>query len=165
MGRIAARDATRIALLQIDVTGLQGSVRRNVNQVGRHQNVHRVKCEGGTYGVDCRQICGHCLSGSYCHHLNGTCGEGCSAGFYGATCMTECSAGYFGINCQENCKAYCGGNRTCDVITGICDEGCIEGLQGPLCDEDGTEKQNSSRTKMKNMDATGSTGTDPVIQN
>lgn len=45
-------------------------------------------CEIGTYGVDCKESCGHCRDLTKCSYTNGTCFTGCIAGYQGALCKT-----------------------------------------------------------------------------
>ena len=45
-------------------------------------------CENGTYGQECKGICGNCLEGNSCSHTNGTCLNGCETGYFGDLCKT-----------------------------------------------------------------------------
>lgn len=43
-------------------------------------------CDSGSYGADCKYICGNCLNESDCSNINGTCFTGCNAGYEGDLC-------------------------------------------------------------------------------
>lgn len=43
-------------------------------------------CDSGSYGADCKDICGNCLNESDCSNINGTCFTGCNAGYEGDLC-------------------------------------------------------------------------------
>lgn len=43
-------------------------------------------CGNGTYGLDCGELCGHCLDQKDCHNVNGSCLIGCKNGFWGPFC-------------------------------------------------------------------------------
>ena len=45
-----------------------------------------IECDSGTFGRECREICGKCKGNNPCHHINGTCMEGCHPGFIGLHC-------------------------------------------------------------------------------
>ena len=45
-----------------------------------------IECDSGTFGRECRNICGKCKGNNQCHHINGTCMEGCHPGFIGLQC-------------------------------------------------------------------------------
>ena len=47
-----------------------------------------IACENGTYGQECKGICGNCLEGNSCSHTNGTCLNGCETGYFGDLCKT-----------------------------------------------------------------------------
>ena len=47
-----------------------------------------VACDEGTYGQECKGICGNCLEGNSCSHTNGTCLHGCGTGYFGDLCKT-----------------------------------------------------------------------------
>lgn len=46
-------------------------------------------CEHGSYGVDCKGICGQCRDINQCFHINGTCLTGCDVGYQGKYCKTR----------------------------------------------------------------------------
>ncbi|XP_062620194.1 multiple epidermal growth factor-like domains protein 11 [Saccostrea cucullata] len=46
-------------------------------------------CDGRTYGLGCRLLCGNCFNSKQCHHVNGSCFDGCDAGYKGPLCKTE----------------------------------------------------------------------------
>lgn len=48
-----------------------------------------VECDIGSYGVDCRESCGHCRDIHQCSNINGTCLTGCNAGYQGVLCKTR----------------------------------------------------------------------------
>lgn len=43
-------------------------------------------CLNNTYGVECLETCGKCLSEQQCNHINGTCTNGCETGYYSDRC-------------------------------------------------------------------------------
>lgn len=43
-------------------------------------------CGNGTYGLDCGELCGHCLDKKECLNVNGSCLTGCKNGFWGPFC-------------------------------------------------------------------------------
>ena len=45
-----------------------------------------IACESGTFGRECRELCGKCKGNYTCHHINGTCTEGCIPGYIGLQC-------------------------------------------------------------------------------
>ena len=47
-----------------------------------------IACAGGTYGLECNEVCGHCKFKTYCHNTNGTCLGGCEPGFLDDLCKT-----------------------------------------------------------------------------
>lgn len=47
-----------------------------------------IECSDGTYGPECRNLCGNCSDGDWCNHVNGSCPNGCVAGVSGDTCDT-----------------------------------------------------------------------------
>ena len=47
-----------------------------------------IACDDGTYGQECKGICGNCLEGNFCSHTNGTCLTGCETGYFGDLCKT-----------------------------------------------------------------------------
>ena len=46
-------------------------------------------CEGRTYGINCREDCGHCKDNSSCNVENGFCTNGCEDGFISDVCNTH----------------------------------------------------------------------------
>lgn len=58
-------------------------------------------CDNGSYGVDCKENCGHCRNVSQCFHVNRTCLTGCDEGYQGTVC-----------NIREYTKSY----KNCFVI-------------------------------------------------
>lgn len=46
-----------------------------------------LECDGGRFGVNCSQLCGHCVKKEPCHYLNGTCPNGCDDGYQGNECV------------------------------------------------------------------------------
>ena len=46
------------------------------------------ECDDGDYGVDCNEMCGHCLQASDCHHITGECSNICKPGYQGIMCDT-----------------------------------------------------------------------------
>ena len=47
-----------------------------------------IACDEGTYGQECKGICGNCLEGKSCSHTNGTCLNECETGYFGDLCKT-----------------------------------------------------------------------------
>lgn len=47
------------------------------------------ECDRGSYGIECKETCGHCHDVSQCSNINGTCLTGCDAGFKGDLCKTR----------------------------------------------------------------------------
>uniref|UniRef100_A0A8W8P3B7 Scavenger receptor class F member 2 n=1 Tax=Magallana gigas TaxID=29159 RepID=A0A8W8P3B7_MAGGI len=45
-------------------------------------------CDKGSYGSQCKEICGHCRDTDQCSNINGTCLTGCDAGYQGNLCRT-----------------------------------------------------------------------------
>ena len=45
-------------------------------------------CTEGTYGLDCKGMCGYCQDKTHCYHVNGSCLYGCSQGYFGEMCKT-----------------------------------------------------------------------------
>ncbi|XP_065943696.1 uncharacterized protein [Magallana gigas] len=43
-------------------------------------------CDKGSYGSQCKEICGHCRDTDQCSNINGTCLTGCDAGYQGDLC-------------------------------------------------------------------------------
>lgn len=46
-------------------------------------------CDNGTFGKDCKNVCGECLVHDNCFHANGTCLNGCAPGYQGFLCKTR----------------------------------------------------------------------------
>lgn len=46
-------------------------------------------CDGGAYGYDCRETCGHCRDVEQCYNINGTCLTGCEPDYQGDLCKTR----------------------------------------------------------------------------
>lgn len=44
-------------------------------------NVYLLECNGGKFGENCTNDCGHCLHREQCHFIDGTCSNGCNKGF------------------------------------------------------------------------------------
>lgn len=44
-------------------------------------------CENGTFGVDCKQTCGHCSGTDACHSVTGVCPHSCEDGYIGSLCI------------------------------------------------------------------------------
>ena len=49
---------------------------------------YRIGCNFGSYGLSCKNVCGHCLDEQTCDHTNGTCLNGCDPGYFGDLCIT-----------------------------------------------------------------------------
>ena len=79
------------------------------------------ECSNNTYGVECKELCGHCSNGEPCQHLDGSCPSGCNAGAYGVTCKESCG------NCSNG--------DPCNDVDGSCPNGCDVGVYGKTCDE------------------------------
>ena len=43
-------------------------------------------CDNGTYGLDCKGECGHCLDNMTCNKIDGSCSMGCVSGYSGKYC-------------------------------------------------------------------------------
>ncbi|XP_062618975.1 scavenger receptor class F member 1-like [Saccostrea cucullata] len=82
-------------------------------------------CNPGSYGKDCKEVCGHCEGNEPCNHINGSCPGSCEPGYAGEMCLTKCGSGRYGRNCSSAC-GHCANNATCDPITGACPE-CAPG--------------------------------------
>lgn len=44
------------------------------------------ECNGGKFGENCENDCGHCLHKEQCHYIDGTCSNGCNDGYQGIQC-------------------------------------------------------------------------------
>lgn len=47
-----------------------------------------LKCDRGSYRIECNETCGHCRDVNQCSNGNGSCLTGCDAGFKGDLCKT-----------------------------------------------------------------------------
>lgn len=63
------------------------------------------KCEEGSYGENCSEIC-NCKNNSSCDPQTGTCA--CARGWEGPDCSQPCKAGFYGIGCKEKCPVVSG---------------------------------------------------------
>lgn len=45
-----------------------------------------IACDIGSYGDECKEICGNCNDVIKCSHINGTCLAGCEVGYHGYLC-------------------------------------------------------------------------------
>lgn len=48
-----------------------------------------LECDKGSYGLECKETCGHCRDVNQCSNVDGTCITGCAAGFEGNLCKTR----------------------------------------------------------------------------
>ena len=67
---------------------LYANVTRNMTLLDVFLHLFLIACENGTYGQECKGICGNCLEGNSCSHTNGTCLNGCETGYFGDLCKT-----------------------------------------------------------------------------
>lgn len=47
---------------------------------------HFTACDIGSYGDECKEICGNCNGVIKCSHINGSCLAGCDIGYHGYLC-------------------------------------------------------------------------------
>lgn len=47
-----------------------------------------IACDRGSYGLKCRETCGHCQDVTQCSNINGPCFTGCKAGCQRDLCKT-----------------------------------------------------------------------------
>ena len=85
------------------------------------------KCEVGTFGVYCENICPDNCQHGLCD-INGRCSQGCQQGFYGDAC-------------RKLCPRYCQG-KVCD-LKGLCTYGCKAGYYNIFCDVPCLESETS----------------------
>lgn len=45
-----------------------------------------LECDDGTFGTNCRILCGHCHKGQSCDKETGACPRGCEPGYEGIYC-------------------------------------------------------------------------------
>ncbi|XP_052695874.1 scavenger receptor class F member 2-like [Crassostrea angulata] len=90
------------------------------------------ECDKGSFGIGCKESCGHCLDVNQCSITNGTCLTGCVAGYKGDLCKSLCSEGFYGVACNETC-GNCRDVKTCNHVYGTCLTGCDAGYWGSLC--------------------------------
>ncbi|XP_050400814.1 receptor-type tyrosine-protein phosphatase T isoform X2 [Patella vulgata] len=95
-----------------------------------------IPCPKGKYGINCENLCGHCLNDN-CHSETGRCLDKCKSGYYGTKCTKVCPGKYYGPNCMNDC-GHCGDNDTCDHVTGACFRSCESGYTGQ---QDGCHEQ------------------------
>uniref|UniRef100_A0A8W8P1H2 Scavenger receptor class F member 2 n=1 Tax=Magallana gigas TaxID=29159 RepID=A0A8W8P1H2_MAGGI len=97
----------------------------------------QIKCNGGKFGENCENDCGHCLHKEQCHYIDGTCSNGCNDGYQGIQCKNICSNNTYGSNCSLSCGncLYVYGEQ-CHHVTGQCPRGCVSGFQGDFCVEE-----------------------------
>ncbi|XP_062610993.1 multiple epidermal growth factor-like domains protein 10 isoform X2 [Saccostrea cucullata] len=132
--------------------------------VGFHGATCVTECSAGYFGINCQENCkAYCGGNKTCDVITGVCDEGCKEGLQGPLCG---EGSIFRRTVSNSCES----TITSIIISIVISLLLV--LSGSILNfiiwkrrNDGTEKQNSSRTKMKNMDATGRTVTDPVIQN
>ncbi|XP_063399474.1 uncharacterized protein LOC134684090 [Mytilus trossulus] len=88
-------------------------------EAGFHGKSCNQECNRGTFGQNCKNVCGGCIS-SMCDRIVGLCNNksGCEPGYlYDKYCNKTCDDGHFGKNCTGKCNCLTG---TCDISTGIC---------------------------------------------
>ena len=44
------------------------------------------ECQDGTWGLECAETCGHCVTWHPCNKENGACQVGCEPGWTGVNC-------------------------------------------------------------------------------
>lgn len=62
---------------------------KNPNKRTRKCKYVFTACNTGSYGIDCKERCGHCLDVYKCSYTNGVCLTGCVAGYQGNLCKTR----------------------------------------------------------------------------
>ncbi|XP_046542692.1 scavenger receptor class F member 1-like [Haliotis rubra] len=100
-------------------------------------------CDGGTYGDNCTDVCGHCRFGLACDSDSGECPHGCQTGWTGSLCAEECGNNTYGPECtpcgrcRERCEVDTGRcpNSICQPgwVGDRCDRECFQGTYGPYC--------------------------------
>ncbi|XP_062591636.1 fibroblast growth factor receptor 2-like isoform X2 [Saccostrea cucullata] len=91
-------------------------------------------CKPGSYGKECKKVCGHCESNEPCNHINGSCPGSCEPGYKGEMCLATCNGGWYGRECKQRC-GYCRDDEPCHHVTGSCSGFCEPGYLGDKCDE------------------------------
>lgn len=76
------------------------------------------ECDDGTFGTNCRIVCGHCHKGQSCDKETGACPRGCEPRYEGIYCNKTCAISYYGPNCNLTCTSCF--NQTCDSKSGLC---------------------------------------------
>ena len=72
----------------MSLSPLYTNVTRNMTLLDVFLHLFLIACDEGTYGQECKGICGNCLEGNSCSHTNGTCLNGCETGYFGDLCKT-----------------------------------------------------------------------------
>ncbi|XP_040856338.1 scavenger receptor class F member 1 isoform X1 [Ochotona curzoniae] len=89
-------------------------------------------CPAGSYGLQCRNSCGHCKQKEPCSPDTGDC-ESCEPGWNGTRCHQPCPPGTFGEGCRQQCP-HCRLGEACQPDSGHCQH-CDPGWAGPRCDK------------------------------
>ncbi|XP_060555542.1 protein draper-like [Ruditapes philippinarum] len=92
-------------------------------------------CTNGSYGYECKNMCGKCANSLPCNNVNGTCSGGCLDGYIltDHLCKTTCQSGFYGHNCSKPC-GHCNKDLACNISSGFCFHGCNAGFNGHLCE-------------------------------
>lgn len=48
-----------------------------------------LECDKGSFGIGCKESCGHCQDENQCSITKGTCLTGCAAGYKGDSCKSR----------------------------------------------------------------------------
>uniref|UniRef100_F7EM56 Scavenger receptor class F member 1 n=1 Tax=Ornithorhynchus anatinus TaxID=9258 RepID=F7EM56_ORNAN len=92
----------------------------------------RQPCPPGSFGLQCRDSCGHCQKSQACFPDTGAC-PACEPGWNGTRCDEPCPAGTFGERCEHSCPP-CRQGETCQPDSGHCQH-CDPGQTGPRCED------------------------------